>query len=95
MEENIRKDLNMARALSLFEGVCFFLAGVSAILAANILGYISGGLLIILSCMSILPVFVGGDAYWLSLGTSLAKNEDVMEYGARIEEDKRNENADH
>ena len=94
MEDSIRKDLNWAKALSLFEGVCFFMAGICALLSGSILGYISGGLLIILGCMSIFPVFFGGDGYWVNLGMSLAKDEGLEEYGERIEEEKQHENED-
>ena len=36
-----------------------------------------------------LPVFTGGDEYWVNLGTSLASDESVDEYGERVEEEKR------
>lgn len=89
---DIQKDLKMAKILSLFEGVCFFMAGICALLAGSVMGYISGGLLIAIGSANICPVFVGGDNYWVNLGLSLSEDDDVIKYGERMEEVKRNEN---
>lgn len=92
MEKCIWKGVKIARALSLFEGVCFFMAGICALLAGSIMGYISGGLLIVIGSANIFPVFFGGESYWTNLGLSLAEDDDVIKYGERMEEVKRNEN---
>ena len=70
------------------------MAGFCALLAGSIMGYISGGLLIAIGSANILPVFVGGDSYWVTLGISLAEDDDTNKYGERMEEVKRNENED-
>lgn len=94
MDENIHKDIIWSKCLSFFEGVCFFMAGLCAVLSGSILGYISGALLIVVACINLFPVFVGGDSYWIGLGTSLVEDEDVVEYGERLEEMKQHENED-
>lgn len=88
MDTDVKKSLRGIKALSLIEGVCFFVAGICALLAGNVLGYISGGLMVILGCSSILPVFVGDDGYFYTLGKSLVENDTMEEYGERIEEAK-------
>lgn len=94
MKKNIQKSVKIARALSLFEGVCFFMAGICALLAGSIMGYISGVLLIAIGSANIFPVVVGGDSYWTNLGLSLAEDDDVIKYGERMEEAAQNENED-
>ena len=56
MEENVKKDVKFAKFLSLFEGICFFVAGICALVAGSLLGYISGGLMIIFGCLKKLKV---------------------------------------
>ena len=90
--ESIKKDIRWAKTLSIFEGVCFFVAGICTLMTLTMLGYISGGLLVILACMNIYPAFSGRDEYWVNMGMSLANDEDADEYGMRMEES-RNENA--
>ena len=87
MEDKIRKDLNWAKALSLIEGVCFFVAGLCALMAGSLLGYISGGMMIILGCASIFPVFVGGNEYFLNLGVSIAEDKTADEMFEKFEEE--------
>ena len=82
------KEIKWAKALSFFEGVCFFMAGICALVAGNVLGYISGILMVILGCGSIYPVFVGGDEYFVNLGMSLAKDMRVDEYYERKEDER-------
>lgn len=84
--DSIQKDLNWAKALSVFEGACFFVAGICAFLADNLLGYISGALMVILGCGSIFPAFFGGDEYFLNLGMSLSEDSTVDEFGEQMEE---------
>jgi len=94
MDENFHKNIIWAKALSFFEGVCFFMAGLCAVLSGSILGYISGALLIIAACCSLFPVFVGGDSFWIGIGASLAEDDDFTEYGERLEEMRQHENED-
>ena len=88
------EELKWTKFLALFEGIFFFMAGICAMMSGSILGYISGGALVILGCASIFPVFTGGDAYWINMGIGLAENESLEEYTERTEEEKQNENAD-
>lgn len=89
MDTEMKNAIRGSMALSLIEGVCFFIAGVCGLMAGSILGYISGGMLMVLACSNLLAVFVGGGKYFLSLGVSLAEDETAEEYGARIEEDNK------
>ena len=87
-EQAYSKDLKMAMALSIFEGICFFVAGVCGLMTATLLGYISGGLLIILACMNIYPVFFRGGKFFLNMGISLANDEQAEDfYNREYEED--------
>ena len=83
-----KKSLRTIKALSVLEGVFCFVAGVCALMAGSTLGYISGGLLIALACMNLVPVFIGGNEYFITIGTSLAEDEDVHQYAERVEENK-------
>lgn len=87
MDTDMKKTLRGTMALTLLEGVCFFIAGVCGLMAGSILGYISGGVLMVLGCLNLVAVFLGGGKYFLNLGVSLAEDETAEEYGARIEED--------
>lgn len=87
MDTDMNKTLRGTMALTLIEGICFFMAGVCGLMAGSILGYISGGVLIVLGCLNLVAVFLGGGKYFLNLGLSLAENETAEEYGARVEED--------
>lgn len=84
-KEDVRKELRFAKALALFEGICFFVAGICAMMAGNILGYISGVLMIILACSSLAGVFFGGDDYFLNMGASMAFDETMEEFCERTE----------
>lgn len=88
-EEDVRKDLRMTKALSLFEGICFFVAGICAMMAGNVLGYISGVLMIILACSSLAAVFLSGDNYFINMASSLAMDETMDEFESREEETKK------
>ena len=88
MEENVNKDVKFAKFLSLFEGICFFVAGICALMAGSLLGYISGGWMIIFGCANIVPVFVWGDEYFANFGMSLAEDETADECFDRIDRDK-------
>ena len=87
MDTDMKKTLRGTMALTLLEGVCFFIAGVCGLMAGSILGYISGGVLMVLGCLNLVAVFLGGGKYFLNLGLSLAEDETAEEYGARVEED--------
>ena len=80
-------EIRGSTALLLIEGICFFMAGICALMAGSLLGYISGGVLIVLACAGLVGVFFGGDKYLLNLGVSLAEDETTEEYEARVEED--------
>ena len=87
MDTDMNKTLRGTMALTLIEGICFFMAGICGLMAGSILGYISGGVLMVLGCLNLVAVFLGGGKYFLNLGASLAEDETAEEYGARIEED--------
>jgi len=91
-DENVKRELRWTMGLTCFEGIVFFIAGICALMTATILGYISGGLLIVLACGNLFPVFFRGGEYFLNLGISIAEDEDMIAYGQRVEEDKANEN---
>lgn len=86
MEKNIQKDIKWFKALSLFEGVCFFVAGICALMSGGILGWISGVTLAIMACMSIAAVFFGGDSMFLAMGVSIAEDENADDYIEHLEE---------
>ena len=94
MTENAKKDLRIMKTLSVIEGACYFMAGVCAVMSASTLGYISGALMIILACMSLLPNFIGRGSLFVNMETSLVKNENLDEFSSRVEEDEANENED-
>lgn len=87
--DNIQKDIKTAKALSIIEGVCFFVAGICAAMAGSILGYASGGLMIIMSCFSLAPVFLGGDEYFKALGSGLLEDKDADEIADFTEEKRK------
>lgn len=94
MEENIKKELRWAKALTGFEGIVFFLAGVCTLMTGTILGYISGGLLVAAACLQIFPVFFRDGKILLNMAESLTEDEDVGAYVQRVdEEEEQNENA--
>lgn len=86
MDDSVRKTLKASKALSLFEGVCFFVAGICALMSGGILGWISGVTLVILACMSIAAVFFGGDNMFLAMGVSMAEDENTDDYIEHLEE---------
>lgn len=83
------KDIKMAKALTIIEGVCFFVAGICAAMAGSILGYVSGGLMIIMACFSLAPVFLGGDAYFMALGSGIVEDKDADEITFFTEEKRK------
>lgn len=91
-DKNVRKNLRQAKILSLIEGICFFVAGICALLAENLLGYIGGGLLTILGCMGLFPVFIAGDEFFLGMGISLASDQTTNEYGEMLDRMKEEKN---
>ena len=84
-KEDVRKELRFAKALALFEGICFFVAGICAMMAGNVLGYISGVLVIILAGSSLAGVFFGGDDYFFNMGAAMALDETMEEFNERTE----------
>ena len=87
MDTEMKNVIRGSMAITLIEGICFFMAGICGLMAGSILGYISGGVLMVLGCLNLVAVFLGGGKYFLNLGLSLAEDETAEEYGARVEED--------
>ena len=91
--DNNKKDIQWFKAMSIFEGACFFVAGICALVADNAVGYIAGFLLVVFACMNFWTVIVGGDKQISVMGESFACDDDMDTYGEKLEEAKNDENA--